>query len=230
MQNRRTVLGILLSVAWLATAVLLLLMETDKTRAMTPNEWGDFLAGVFAPLAFLWLVLGYMQQGDELRLSTEALRLQAEELRNAVDQQRELVAVSRQQVESEREALEFERTLRQDLSLPRFSVSEAGGSFSGTGRSTYNFRLSNAGHAATELVVTVALADGSRLHLLDAPLFDKGAQRQFTIERESALEQDGHTLTLDFKDGLGRKLREEFKFGRASVDARALLTFRRAEA
>jgi len=101
---------------------------------MSQNEWGDFLAGSFAPLAFLWLVLGYLQQGDELRLSTDALRLQAEELKNSVEQQRELVEVSRQQVESEREALAFERRLREDLSEPKFSVLGGGGAFSGDER------------------------------------------------------------------------------------------------
>ncbi|WP_437880874.1 hypothetical protein [Pseudomonas sp. LRF_L74] len=55
------------------------------------NEVGDFLAGAFAPLAFLWLVLGFFQQGEELRNSNEALKLQASELRNSVDQQVESV-------------------------------------------------------------------------------------------------------------------------------------------
>lgn len=45
------------------------------------NELGDFLAGSFSPLAFLWLVLGYLQQQEELQQNTEALRLQAAELK-----------------------------------------------------------------------------------------------------------------------------------------------------
>lgn len=45
------------------------------------NELGDFAAGVFAPLAFLWLVLGYRRQGEELSASNESLRLQVSELR-----------------------------------------------------------------------------------------------------------------------------------------------------
>lgn len=58
---------------------------------LRPNEVGDFLAGVFGPLAFLWLVFGYYQQGEELKHSVKALKLQAEELRNSVEQQREMV-------------------------------------------------------------------------------------------------------------------------------------------
>ena len=48
---------------------------------MTLNEWGDFLAGTTAPLALFWLVIGYFQHGEELRLNTEALNAQKEELR-----------------------------------------------------------------------------------------------------------------------------------------------------
>ena len=45
------------------------------------NELGDFLAGALTPVAFIWLVYGYLVQGDELRLQREELRLQREELR-----------------------------------------------------------------------------------------------------------------------------------------------------
>lgn len=30
------------------------------------NQFGDFLAGAFGPLAIFWLVLGFFQQGQEL--------------------------------------------------------------------------------------------------------------------------------------------------------------------
>jgi hypothetical protein len=42
------------------------------------NEVGDFLAGAFSPLAFLWLVVGYFQQGHELSASVAQLERQAE--------------------------------------------------------------------------------------------------------------------------------------------------------
>lgn len=42
--------------------------------AMKPNEWGDAFAGFSAGLAFLWLVLGFFQQGQELRHQIEELR------------------------------------------------------------------------------------------------------------------------------------------------------------
>ena len=231
MRLTRSRLGAITSVLWLLVAGLLLVLRPEQALKMTPNEWGDFFAGVFAPLAFLWLVLGYLQQGEELRLSSEALRLQAEELRNSVEQQRALVEVSRQQVESEREALAFERKLREDLSLPRLAVIGAGGSFSGSGRSSYNFLLSNSGHAATELSVSAVLQDNTRIQFLKAiPIFEKGSERHFTIERDSPLAPGEHKLLLEFEDGLGRQRNETFIFSREANDTRSLLSFRRAEA
>jgi hypothetical protein len=76
------------------------------------SDWGAWLAGVFAPLAFLWLVVGYHQQGEELRQNTaalklqeEALRLQVGELRQSVDEQRAMSAAAKRQAASAEFAL-----------------------------------------------------------------------------------------------------------------------------
>lgn len=37
---------------------------------LNPNEVGDFLAGVFAPLAFAWFTAAVFFQRNEIRLST----------------------------------------------------------------------------------------------------------------------------------------------------------------
>jgi len=47
-------------------------------RCLSANEWGDFLAGVFAPIAFLWLVGTVMIQSDELREQREELKITRE--------------------------------------------------------------------------------------------------------------------------------------------------------
>ena len=181
---------------------------------MTPNEWGDFLAGSFAPLAFLWLVLGYLQQGDELRLSTEALRLQAEELRNSVQQQRELVEVSRLQVESEREALAFERKLREDLSEPKFSVVGSGGVFRGDGQSTYNISISNAGHDAAGFSARLQLLGGAWRDLMSYAIFSKGAAYSTSVVHPTPLEEGDSFLALRFTDGLGRSREKTYRVSR----------------
>lgn len=65
-----TKLALGITVVWGLAFVLILLCKRDAWSAMTLNEWGDFLAGASAPLALLWLVIGYFQHGQELRLNT----------------------------------------------------------------------------------------------------------------------------------------------------------------
>lgn len=91
-------------------------------QSMSLNEVGDFLAGAFGPVAILWLVLGFFQQGIELRQGTAALNLQGDELKNAVEQQRLLADVSLKTLEHEREArreeaIRYRQSLRPILHL-----------------------------------------------------------------------------------------------------------------
>jgi len=71
-------LGIILTIGWLIFLIVILFLKGNITD-LSLNEIGDFLAGFFAPTAFLWLILGYMQQGDELKSNTQALIEQKEE-------------------------------------------------------------------------------------------------------------------------------------------------------
>jgi len=59
----------------------------ELLRTGNLNELGDFLAGFFTPLAFGWLVYGYLQQSKELRLQREELSL----TRNQLGKQTELL-------------------------------------------------------------------------------------------------------------------------------------------
>jgi len=77
----------------------------DDLVKLDLNEIGDLAAGAFGPIAFLWLILGYLQQGRELKASTEALKLQAEELNNSVTQQSLMVA------SQERSLINYENSL-----------------------------------------------------------------------------------------------------------------------
>lgn len=150
MKDKRFLSGIAISVAWIAFAACMLLSYPHPKEL---NAWGDFFAGFFAPLAFLWLVIGYLQQGEELKHSTDALKLQAEELRNSVIQQSELVAVSREQMKQEFDALQEERDLRRDAARPKF-VPQGGGSSSSSGITTHKVRISNVGNTATNLSIS----------------------------------------------------------------------------
>lgn len=69
-----------LSSVWLATAIWLGLSAENQHTLWPPsnlaaNEWGDFLAGVFAPMAFFWLVATVWIQSFELREQRKELEL-----------------------------------------------------------------------------------------------------------------------------------------------------------
>lgn len=57
----------------------------EKIKALEANELGDFLAGTFSPLAFLFLILGYLQNNKNLSQNTEAISQQAIALQQQAD-------------------------------------------------------------------------------------------------------------------------------------------------
>jgi len=103
MTDKRYKVGIWVTGLYLLALLTYTYLQRHAVLAMEPNELGDALAGAASPLAFLWLVLGYLQQGDELRQNTEALKLQASELKNAVEQQRAMAEAARTQIEDGRQ-------------------------------------------------------------------------------------------------------------------------------
>ncbi len=82
-----TLLWIIISLFAIPYALYFVNGSTFNFANIELNTIGDYLAGVAAPIAFLWLVLGYRQQGKELSNGNEMLRLQHIELQNSVKAQ-----------------------------------------------------------------------------------------------------------------------------------------------
>ena len=121
--------GVVLTLFYLL--VILLLRGGDAWALVWEgklNELGDFLAGVFTPLAFGWLVYGYFLQTRELGLQRQELAL----TRDKLGEQVELL--------KKRDEAEYQR------SLPRLKLEETGSS--GKNR---DFQILNIGGAAREL-------------------------------------------------------------------------------
>lgn len=114
------VLGVVVTIIWILGLAVVVWLNLDKALELGLNEWGDFLAGGFAPLAFFWLVIGYFQQGKELRLSTAALKMQAEELRNSVEQQKELVKATYDDIAFAKAEAEQAKEISKRLAQPNF--------------------------------------------------------------------------------------------------------------
>lgn len=57
------------------------IISGGKNYLLASNELGDFLAGIISPVAFLFLILGYLQQRNVIAENTKILSEQIEELK-----------------------------------------------------------------------------------------------------------------------------------------------------
>ncbi len=119
---KRTEIGYWASLVYVGLLLSYIIYNWSKLACLPPNELGDFTAGAFGPLAILWLVLGYFQQGDELKQSTDALIQQAAELQQSAAHQAALVEVSRLQVQNEIDRHREERRRQKIKNQPKFSL------------------------------------------------------------------------------------------------------------
>jgi hypothetical protein len=74
-------LGLVITIIWIGGGLwyIGLVSETTPTQNFSLDAVGSFLEGAFAPLAFLWLVIGLFIQQQELANNTEALRKTSEQ-------------------------------------------------------------------------------------------------------------------------------------------------------
>src|SRR5262245_37038012 len=84
----RVWLGLTLTFAWLVLGIVYLQTTVgwDRFTRLHVDTLGNFLEGAFAPLAFLWLVVGYFLQKDGLERNTEALQDQLREIQRSAEQ------------------------------------------------------------------------------------------------------------------------------------------------
>lgn len=220
-------IGVALTLVYLVGIAALTWGRISTLAAMPLNEIGDFFAGAFGPVAFLWLVLGYLQQGDGLRLSTKALELQADELRqgtealllqaqelkNSVEQQSIMAAAATQQIEAQKEALEIQLREADNLHRARFSF----GSSSMSGRGNSGEKIN------TTLDIICKGADAFDVEFrFEPPIgslkvgrFDsvhKSRASSIRLEFTNASEDIMGTIALDYKGSDGRERREKYVY------------------
>lgn len=126
----------LVSVVWLGAALLLgwnaVPCEPPGNGTfgcLKANEWGDYLAGVFAPLAFIWLVATVWIQSSELREQRRELALTRQELADNRDVMKEQAAEARNQAKfigEQTEIIKSERVSREAEELFNAHVAELG--------------------------------------------------------------------------------------------------------
>lgn len=116
----RTGIGVAISVIYGGLLISLAIWRWSDIAKLDLNELGDFAAGAFGPMAILWLVLGYFQQGDELKQNTSTLKEQAVELAKSVHQQEQLVAITREQLEEAKREARLEAARLEAAARPKF--------------------------------------------------------------------------------------------------------------
>ncbi|MGU3305915.1 hypothetical protein ACLBW8_06570 [Pseudomonas sp. M5A4_2d] len=172
-----------LTACYVGGAVLIIASRFDELVDLKLNELGDLSAGVFGPVAFLWLVLGYVQQGRELKVSSESLVRQAGELAQNVQQQMKIVALQERQLESQAEA-----SMRQEVQFrlmvePNLQLYSPTGGFS-NGAIYRDFSLGNIGADAQKVVVSLKGLGVPKI-LKNAQLLRRDGDVRFSCEFES---------------------------------------------
>ena len=130
-----------LTAIYVGGAILVMAARFGELLALRLNEVGDLLAGVFGPIAFLWFVLGYRQQGRELAISSASIILQTKELAASVEQQAELVQVQKEQLNN------YNRSIEPLLTLEYEKTSSGA-----RGEWGDHFWLKNTGHYCQQIV------------------------------------------------------------------------------
>ena len=104
MNKKSLIFGILVTAIWFI-GIYGFTKSNGYSLPIELNALGDFLAGIFAPVAFFWLILGYVQQGKQLDQNTKALeqqekalQLQIDEMRSGIRQQGELTRLQLEQL------------------------------------------------------------------------------------------------------------------------------------
>lgn len=74
----RIAFGLTVTVAWITAGLMYLLglVGLSNFVHLPTGEIGSFLEGAFAPLAFLWLVIGHFMQQKEITANTQAIHIQ----------------------------------------------------------------------------------------------------------------------------------------------------------
>ncbi len=138
--------------------VVLLYIRRGELSGLELNEIGDFLAGFAAPLAFIWLIAGYVQQGLELEQNTAALKSQQQELKEQVEATKVLASQADRQAKAIEESTLFAQAearknaeLRAILRQPRFEIVKQS-----VANSLYSFHLYNHGADVSNVEVIYA--------------------------------------------------------------------------
>lgn len=180
-----TKLGIGISLFWLFCWFFYAYYTGIDITKMSLNELGDFVAGISAALAFLWLILGYHQQGEELSQNTKALKEHDESLKKQAESLKELAEATFAQVEeTKRQALAYSRSIQ-----PVFQISA---------NSEHRGEVVKIIHLGVQPIFSVSIELTSSDHRLTQPVSDRIILKPNEIIDFSVINKDGTKDNRDF--------------------------------
>lgn len=212
MNDKRYKLGIWITIAYLLVLGIYAIVQRESVLAMLPNEFGDFLAGVASPLAFLWLVLGYLQQGEELKQNTHALNMQVEELKATVGHQKTLVEETQSQYRFERDKERERRRMERLRGQPSFAVSFSRRLLVGE-KTVWECVVLNVGQPAAKVVVnTKEPYHWFKIQPNIAHSIDRGSEFSWRLVIGEVYTPAQGFIVLDYEDSNGEPQKQELEF------------------
>lgn len=197
-------IGGAITLIYLVVVVVVIWGRVDTLMTMPLNEVGDFLAGAFGPVGFLWLVFGFLQQGEELRQGTKALEQQAIQLRQSVEQQSIMAGAALEQIHAQRTELQMKLDEREKALMANFSIDTIFSGPEAKGMAKNTIRIWNGGAPATDLAMSFKppIFGVDRLDL-DDMRYDAVKERTFLFNpSESPDEGVANIVYLDAEGGL----------------------------
>ncbi len=211
-RTTRITFGWILTFLWIAFLLFLLYLNLDSAKSMKLNEWGDFFAGASAPLAFLWLVIGYFQQGEELGQNTQALKqqelaleLQTKELKNSVEQQEKLASITQKELDHNLAKTDKDKKIQKSLAQPLLTASVSNTTRHGD-VTNISYSFINFGNSITR--VEISSNDLPQQYKLNSKFHDfweRDAKRVISFSFASTTRKFplcNFSLTLTFMDAL----------------------------
>ncbi|NSX21865.1 hypothetical protein HTV13_18815 [Pseudomonas putida] len=169
--EKRTKYALIGTAVYILFFVSLTLIRRTEFVGLDLNELGDFLAGIFGPLALFWVVIGYFQQGEEVRNSTKELAHSVAELKRQSE-------TARNRFEAEKNARREEQQRHKKSIMPVFNLKASEFADDNDVR-VVHMEISNSGAQVRDVVCRV-VDSGFEQVIYKSDLFEARQKKEFT--------------------------------------------------
>jgi hypothetical protein len=214
--KRLTIFAITVTAIWVSGCAAIVFLKWDSALSLQLNAWGVFLGTLTAPLALFWLVIGYFQQGEELRLNTKALQAQQEALMRRMAETALLPKYSEQQAKASEllEPLNKQeagkgKSRERMAAQPRFFAK--GGRQSGRSIET---TVENSGAEILEISISSTAPHG--MSVSPIKLWKRGQRGTVTITQKEGISLEWPIpFSITYKDSRGQRYTRRYQFTNA---------------